>query len=233
LLLGPTLLTEGSAHIAVSSCEDFFPRVSFDSNAERGFTKADFVLATNTIVSVDITNITGMDRKNPSSYCQLELEDVRGRFVKNDLEISGIDHVGFNLPWFNGGIHPAIGDLRNRLKLSCLYHTFPTGEPWDFIIPGKLAETRRQKAIDYEQIRKPKFEIVSFDKASTPLVQIDVASKKKYEELSSLFPEALDDQNMKNIWIYLRNPSDIDICLVINESTEGDWSSFFKGHRIV
>ena len=89
--------------------------------------------------------------------------------------IPRLDHVGFNLPWFGRAVHPAIADLRNRLKQVCLYHLFLTGEPWDFIIPGELAKIRKLDAIDYNQIRRPKFEIVSFDRASTPLVQIDLS----------------------------------------------------------
>ena len=173
-----------------------------------------------------------IDKQNPFVYNHVNIEDVISRLGKNAVEILSADHIGFNLPWFNKGLHPAIIDLRNRLKANCLYHCFPTGEPWDFIIPGELAEIKKRKAIDYSQIRKPKFEIVSFDKASTPLIQIDIAINLKYTEFKPLFPEALDGQNMKNIWIYINSPYDVDICLVLNEYVEGDWSHFFKGHRL-
>jgi hypothetical protein len=122
--------------------------------------------------------------------------------------------------------------LRNRLKTTCLYHLFPTGEDWDFIIPGELAEITKIKAIDYSKIRKPKFEIVSFEKASTPLIQFDISLNIEYVKFSLLFPEGINDHKMKNTWVYIRNDFDIDICLVLNESKGDDWASFFGGHRL-
>ena len=122
-LLVPFLFKEGDAHSAIPSFEYIYPKISFDSNSDKGFANVDFVLTTNEIVSVDIRNITGMDRHHPFSYGHIELEDVNSRFVKNGLGIVGIDHIGLNLPWFNRGVHPAIADLRNRLKASCLYHS--------------------------------------------------------------------------------------------------------------
>jgi hypothetical protein len=104
----------------------------------------------------------------------------------------GIDHVGFNLPWFSSGVHPRILQLREELSSYCLYHRFPSGEPWDFIIPGNRDEIARQEAVDYTMVKRPKFEIVSFDKASTPLLQFDFQMNTSYEILQGLFPEALD-----------------------------------------
>ena len=231
-LLGTSVSKTGDMYTVLPSNELFLPTISIDAKSTETFAIADFEFMSNDILTVYITNITEGDKRNPLPYRHIELEDVSDRIVRNGMAVVGIDHMGFNLPWFNNGVHPAIADLRSRLKGTCLYHSFPSGEPWDFIIPGELAEIRRRKAVDYDKIRKPKFEIVSFDKTSVPLVQIDVTSNMTYAELSSLFPEALHDPSMKNMWIYIRNPCDIDLCLVLNESTEGDWSSYFKGHRI-
>jgi hypothetical protein len=113
-----------------------------------------------------------------------------------------------------------------------LYHRFPSGEPWDFIIPGNRDEIARQEAVDYTMVRRPKFEIVSFEKASTPLLQFDIQMNTSYEILQGLFPEALDDPLIRNLWIYLENPYGLDICLVANEFSEKDWSGYFAGSRI-
>jgi hypothetical protein len=87
-----------------------------------------------------------------------------------------------------------------------LYHEFPTGEPWDFIIPGDTHEIDHHKAVDYTKIRRPKFEVVSFDKASTPLIQFDVGVNLNYETFAPLFPESINDPEFRNIWVYLENP---------------------------
>lgn len=81
-------------------------------------------------------------------------------------------------------------------------------------------------------VRRPKFEIVSFDKASTPLLQLDIQMNTSYEILQGLFPEALDDPLICNLWIYLEYPYGLDICLVANGFSEKDWSSYFAGSRI-
>jgi len=47
-----------------------------------------------------------------------------------------------------------------------------------------------------------------------------------------LFPEGIADTALKNVWVYLKNPYGVDICLVIGEHEDGDWSDFFEGHRL-
>ena len=148
------------------------------------------------------------------------------------MQFIGIDHLGVNLPWFEPGLHPRILQLRETVKARCLYHRYPTGEPWDFILPGTPEEIAGSQPIDYAKIRRPKFELVSFDGASTPLIQIDLGSDRRYEEFKTMFPEALADETFRNIWIYLINPHAVDICLVMNEYSEKDWSGFFKECRL-
>jgi hypothetical protein len=232
LLLGDSATKHDDVYTVAPSSDSFLPKISIDSDSSETFAKAEFKLMNNDTLSVYIINITGVDKQNPTPFRHVELEDVTGRFIRNGIGVVGIDHIGFNLPWFNNGIHPAIADLRSRLRAACLYHLFPTGEPWDFILPGELAEISKRRAVDYSRTRKPKFELVSFDKASIPLVQIDIAVDMKYSDFRTVFPEALDDLQMKSIWVYLQNSYDLDICLVINESKANDWSTFFSDHRL-
>lgn len=137
------------------------------------------------------------------------------------------------MPWFAAGLHPQVSSLRSKLTEACLYYRFPTGEAWDFIIPGNEAEIAGKKPVGYSRVRRPKFEIVSFEKSSIPLVQFDVQLNSRYETLLSLFPEALNDPDFRNLWIYLENPYNIDICIVPNEADDKDWSAFFKDSRLV
>jgi hypothetical protein len=53
-----------------------------------------------------------------------------------------------------------------------------------------------------------------------------------YEEFSRLFPESLNDPEFRYVWVYLETPYTTDVCLVINEFTERDWSDYFKGCRL-
>jgi len=143
-----------------------------------------------------------------------------------------LDHAGINLPWFSQGLHPVIQSLREALAASCLYHQFPSGEPWDFIIPGDVEEIRQVKPVEYNTTRRPKFELVSFETDSKPLVQFDLGVDAGYEVFQPLFPEALNDPQFHNIWIYLENPLPLDVCLVINQFGSADWSPFFKDSRL-
>jgi len=231
-LLGASVVRDNDATEIVPSNERFLPRISFDAHSRDVFPTADFEFSSYEGTSVYVRNMTDIGKENPSPYNPLEPEEVESRFQREGMNVTGVDHVGFNLPWFNKGVHPAIGDLRNRLKTVCLYHLFPTGESWDFVIPGERSEIKKRKVIDYDRLRKPKFEIVSFEKASTPIIQFDVSLNAGYEKLDAVFPEGISDPKLRNTWVYLRNPSDVDVCLVLNESREGDWSSFFRGHRL-
>lgn len=133
------------------------------------------------------------------------------------------------------GIHPEIQTLREYCKDKSLYHLFPTGENWDFIIPATKEEITGKASIEYSLLRRPKVEIVTFEKTSKPLIQIDVNISKKttLDELKKLFPEGLVDENINNIWIYMKNPLGIDICYVLNPGDDPDWSPFFKDSRFI
>jgi len=214
------------------SDQGFFPKIFIDFRSEGSGFLADFTLSNGEITYVKIENSTGLNKQSPHSYKPISLGAVSQRFLTSGVKLVGIDHVGFNLPWFSPDLHPDILNLRKHLSSRCLYHRFPTGEPWDFIIPGDAHEIACHKPVDYVRIRRPKFEVVSFEKASTPIIQFDIAVNVKYETLAQLFPESLLDTELRNIWVYLENPFSIDVCLVINEFTDGDWSSFFKDCRL-
>jgi hypothetical protein len=215
-----------------ASVPGFTPRLAVDFQSARSGVSVDFILSSGEVDSLKLENSTGMRRQSPHAYKLLEIDEVARRFAAAEIGLIGIDHAGFNLPWFASGIHPRILQLREKLAAACLYHRYPTGEPWDFILPGDLDEMAGRKTLDYGRVRRPKFELVSFDKASTPIIQIDLGVNGRYEDFVRWFPEALADPAFRNIWIYLENPHAIDICLVINEYSQGDWSGLFYGHRL-
>jgi len=215
------------------SSKGFYPELLLDFQAECSNIMTDFTLSDGEIISVKIENTTGISKQSPYSYKHLGVDTVKQRLARSGVRLIGLDHVGFNLPWFSSGLHPCILQLREKLSSRCLYHRYPTGEPWDFIIPGDNDEIANCRVVDYTRVRRPKFELVSFGNASTPLVQVDVSVDVEYETFSQLFPESLNDPGFRNIWVYLETPYTIDVCLVINRfDKERDWSGFFEGFRL-
>jgi hypothetical protein len=211
---------------------EYYPIVFLQSKP--GFSKASATFFTsdgqNTLVKIE--NATGEEKQSPHQYGYVSLAEVARRLESAGLALTVLDHVGFNLPWFKSGVHPQIAALRSLLLKACLYHRFPTGEEWDFILPGKCDEIRALTPVNYSLVRRPKFELVSFEKASRPLVQIDVSAPAGYDTLARLFPESLKDPQIGNVWVYLSNGFTIDVCLVINPASDQDWSEFFKGYRL-
>ena len=179
--------------------------------------------------SRDISNETGQNRSSPHSYQLIPITELRDR-IHEAGNITIIDHIGVNFPWFDG-LSPTIAELRSRLGDSSAYYRFPTGEDWDFILPATRHEIE-SGAIDLDLVRRPKLELVSFEKASTPIIQIDCITTIEYSKLKKIFPEAIIDDELYNIWVYIENSFGVDICFVLNGPRENDWSNFFKGHRL-
>jgi hypothetical protein len=192
--------------------------------------RAAFTLSNTRKLTIDISNMTGVHKKSPEKFGYYDLGQVKKRL--KGINLTGIDHVGFNLPWFMGGTHPLIEILQTNLKNKSLYHTFPTGEAWDFILPATSDEIYNTVAINYRDIRKPKFELVSFEKSSTPLIQLDVATNGTSTTIKERFPDGLHVNELKQTWVYITNPFELDICLVLNEDNGSDWSEQFALTRL-
>ena len=205
------------------SDDSYFPEIVFSIKASDPphalfHSKNDFEM------KVDILNSTGKEKESPHTYTPIDIEVVANRL--QERKVVGLDHVGFNLPWFDG-IHPDILKLRTQLSDKSVYKLFPTGEPWDFILPASEKEIHNQETLDYTVVRRPKFEIVSFDKSSRPLIQFDLQIQADAQMIQNLFPEGIYDPGPNNVWVYLKNSYDLDICLVLNERKVGDWGEFF------
>ena len=215
-----------------SSGPDYYPRLHLEFGSNSPDVWVDFTRSNKQKSSIRVENSTGVEKQSPHTYGFVSASEVASRLDSAGLKLVGLDHLGFNLPWFSSNLHPKISALRSAFSTACLYHYFPTGEAWDFILPGDCDEILARKEVDYTKIRRPKFELVSFEKASKPLIQIDLSTPAPYETLAHLFPESLKDPQTGNIWVYLENSYKIDVCLVINPFSERDWSNFFAGCRL-
>ncbi|MFC1626759.1 hypothetical protein ACFL1P_00985 [Patescibacteria group bacterium] len=195
--------------------------------------KVSFVLNDNNSIDINIINTTNVSKTSHHQYSHILLENFIKRIAPFNHKY--IDHTGFNLPFFDG-IHPEIVQLRESLKKTSLYHTFPKhleDANWDFILPASEKEINNTVKTDYTQIRRPKIEIVSFDKCSTPLIQFDIQLEGAYKDWVKIFPEAIQVPEIKSLWVYIQNDYDIDICFVLNEEKENDWSYQFKNTRLM
>jgi len=208
------------------SVDSFVPTVSFSMKGSK-VPRVIFHGTHEFKIESEIVNSTGKVKDSPHSYEPIELKTVVDRLTGRKM--IELDHTGFNLPWFDG-IHPEILKLRTNLGNKSIYKLFPTGEPWDFILPASRKEIIDKKSLDYSVVRRPKFEIVSFDKSSQPLIQFDLQIKEDAQIIQKLFPEGIYDPRPNNVWVYLKNPYDLDICLVLNEWKTGDWSEFFTSY---
>ena len=210
---------------------DFLPTLRLDSELPDSGVSVCFHSASGT-KKVAVRNTTGMERKSPERYRAIGLAELKRRFAANSIRIVKLDHIGFNLPWFASPPHPEIAEVRATYAKNCLYHAFPGGEPWDFILPGTPDEIAGAVGIDYTKVRKPKLELVSFEKCSVPIIQFDVCCTCVKGRFREIFPEGLYDDNLGNIWVYVENPYGLDLCLVLGEDYDGDWSGFFRDCRI-
>lgn len=180
-------------------------------------------------ISKTITNETGQLRLSPHSYKHLTIDEFADR-LKNAGGIKAIDHLGVNFPWFDG-VSPVLIDLRRQLKSKAAYYRFPSGEDWDFILPATKGELKTNN-IDLSIERRPKLELVSFEKSSTPIIQVDCITTIEYTKLKELFPEAISVDELSNVWVYIDNNFGVDICLVLSGPSDTDWSTYFEGFRL-
>jgi hypothetical protein len=211
--------------------DDFFPITSI-SFSDVKIPQANFIFNEGNSIEIKLINTTGVSRNSDHKYSHIHITEYIKRIKSFNLKY--IDHTGFNLPHFDG-IHPQISMLRRELTASSLYHTFPkhlADAPWDFILPGSREEIDGKVKTNYTVSRKPKIEIVSFDKSSIPLMQLDIQLECKFLDLVKIFPEAIAVYDTKSLWVYLKNDFGIDICFVLNEAHEKDWSIHFSNARL-
>lgn len=179
-------------------------------------------------IMIEISNFTGRSKQSPHPYSPISLAEYHDRAAK--LRLTVLDHIGFDLPWFDG-VHPEVQKLRSELKTGTAYHRSFTGDDWDFVLPAGEEELLKAD-LDYSVVRRPKFEIVSISKVSTPIIQFDFSADTSFDELVRLFPEGIADPGLQNVWVYIKNGFGIDICMVVGVDQGEDWSNMFKGHRL-
>jgi hypothetical protein len=213
------------------SDKEYFPKTQVIFTEVR-VPQVEFRLSDDRAFAVPISNTTGKNKPSPHKYSAISIAEFTTRVA--NFPLRALDHTGFNLPYFEG-IHPQIAELREKVTLTCLYHSFPKhldDAPWDFILPASIEEINKTIETNYSLNRKPKIEIVSFDKSSTPLIQFDIQIEGEYADWSPVFPEGIQLPDLKITWVYIENNFGVDLCFVLNEIEKKDWSYHFTNDRI-
>jgi hypothetical protein len=83
------------------SNESYYPKLSLDFHTSQSEVLIDFILSQGEIITVNVVNFTGENRQSPHSYSHMKLDQVIERLNHSGIRLIGIDHVGFNLPWFS------------------------------------------------------------------------------------------------------------------------------------
>src|SRR5512139_1742679 len=84
-----------------SSSETFYPQLALDFRSGRSDIMTDFTLSAGEILSVKVENSTSVSKPSPHSYLHLSVATATQRLATSAVRLIGIDHVGFNLPWFS------------------------------------------------------------------------------------------------------------------------------------
>lgn len=180
-------------------------------------------------IHVGITDSTGESKRSPHTYSPIALSDFLSRM--DGISLGVMDHIGFDLPWFQGTRPDIVRPEKNFAPPLCV-SLVADKRGLGFYLTCDKKEICSQSELNYSLVRRPKFEIVSISKVSTPIIQFEFHVHKTFQELTAFFPEAIAVENPGNVWVYIKNSIDVDICFVLNEYRDGDWGGFLKNNRI-
>ena len=178
-------------------------------------------------------NLLNRKKENAKSGDLKETQRLSIIEVKTKLKghVKRVDHTGINLP---SSLYSK-QDWDNLLKyfstVSNLY-SYPTGEPWPFLLPSTLTENLNE-INNFTILREPRFEIVYDNYTDIVTIQIDIETDLSKSEVESLFPKnqgiyfhSLED-SFKSIYLDYSNHLDIRFDIRFNCShnsfESGEW----------
>jgi hypothetical protein len=138
--------------------------------------------------------------------------------------IKQIDHTGIGLPLLD---EKTWGNYVNRLAARGNLYTYPTGEPWYFLIPATRQENKND-ICDFNLVRGPKFELVNDEDTAT--IQIDMETDLTKSEVEKLFPkdQGVYFDTLADVFkaIYIDFDEHLDIRFDLRfKQPRGDWES--------
>ena len=182
-------------------------------------------------------NLLSRQNKDNKKLCHTKKLHIN--YVYNKLlgHIKRIDHTGINLPTVLFD-ELEYKNLLNYLSFNGNVYSYPTGEPWPFLLPTTKYEHENEIS-NFKILREPRFEFV-YDKYTNIVgIQIDIETDLSQDEIEDLFPKDqgvyYDGCTFKSI--YLDYSENLDIRLDVRyKSNYGDWESgkwlVYEGKRI-
>ncbi len=120
----------------------------------------------------------------PEEHLAMSLENVYLQFSEHLL---GLDHSGVDLPPKLLGAEDWRSLVRRVAESANLY-TYPTGEPWRFVLPTNQAEYLRAIVLS-SGYREPKFELAYDNIAPWPGIQFHLRTELTAEQVAARLPE--------------------------------------------
>lgn len=166
---------DGTKEKIVLGNKDMYPKIAFYLSDEVDticvdFGQEDIKFFTRTVES-------NYDVKRHSAG--VVLKKLKGHIVR-------IDHVGFNAPSMLYS-KDEWNSLIKNLSFKCNLYSYPTGEPWPFILPSNIEE-HEGEIENFNLVREPRFELVYDDYTDKNTIQIDLGVDMTKEEVEKLFP---------------------------------------------
>lgn len=167
-------------------------------------------------------------REDTSNIQILLMEDV---ITKLQGHIKRIDHTAVNLPTELYS-NEEWNDLLTYLSSVSNIYSYPTGEPWPFLLPSSIEE-KNNEITNFNLIREPRFELVYDDYTNVPTIHIDMETDLSKKEIEALFPGNQGIYFKENPYkaIYINYNKTIDIRLDIR--FKRPYSDFESGEWLV
>lgn len=167
-----------------------------------------------------------LNRKSENRKMACEVKKLAMKDVANKLEghVVRVDHTGIDFPASLYSEEEWQDLLKYFSGMSNVY-TYPTGEPWPFLIPA-TEEENKNEITNFEILREPRFELVYDKFTEIVAIQIDIETDLSKSEVEALFPknEGIYFKDLENFFksIYLDYNENIDIRLDIRFQTVHD-----------
>ncbi len=120
----------------------------------------------------------------PEAHLAMPIQDVYLQFHEHLL---GLDHTGVDLPPQRLP-QEAWQRLVQRLAQSANLYTYPSGEPWRFVLPSNQGEYLRKIELG-SGYREPKFELAYDGYAPLPGIQFHLRTELTREQVAARLPE--------------------------------------------
>lgn len=161
------------------------------------------------------------NRKTEDEVKKLQMKEVADKLAGH---VKRVDHTGINLP-SNLYSEKEWKELLQHFSMVSNIYTYPTGEPWPFLIPA-TEEEHQNEITNFDVLREPRFEVVYDEFTDIVAIQVDLETDLSKSEVEQLFPknQGIYFKELEEVFksIYLDYSEKIDIRLDVRFKTVHD-----------